>query len=164
MIQRCELRARCGLADVDGVALDPAVRQQHQGTAQDQLLAVQPIFEVDPSGCSDRVPIVMAESTQIVASHERYYLHKSRKLLDVLERFGIATVTDAARKEAMRDLILRTDRYSEADWLDIVAYCWEATRAVQSPAIRPRLRHGPEKAHHPHLSGDAGARSRRDAR
>lgn len=76
---------------------------------------------------------LMAEATQIVASHERYYLHKSRKLLDVLERFGITTVTDAARKEAMRDLILRTDRYSEAEWLDIVAYCWEDVEVL--PAL-----------------------------
>jgi DNA polymerase family A len=68
---------------------------------------------------------LLAEATQIVGSHDRYYLHKSRKLLDVLAKFGITTPTDAALKDKMRDLILSSDEYTDEEWDDIVSYCWE---------------------------------------
>ena len=59
------------------------------------------------------------------AATRSYYLHKSRKLLDVLAKFGITTPTDSALKDRMRDLILSTDVYTEAEWAAIVSYCWE---------------------------------------
>ena len=36
----------------------------------------------------------------------------------------------------MRDLILRTDRYSDAEWFDIVAYCWEDVEVLRRLVAR----------------------------
>lgn len=72
-----------------------------------------------------KVVCLLAEASMISGTHAAFRLVRP-SLYRHLEAFALPVPPgDKAHKDAMRDLIIHRDAWSDAEWQAIVSYCWE---------------------------------------
>ncbi len=75
---------------------------------------------VDNVKCVD----LMAECRMITMSHDKYFAMDGSMLTQLRVILGLDITEDKTQKEAMRDLILKQNQWTGAEWDDITLYCY----------------------------------------